>query len=559
MAAERQPSGRSNSGHLLSGGRSQIEDFVAGAMSVIYGMWRYRWPALMLSWGVCAIGWIVVYALPDVYRADTRFYIDAQSMIKRVVGGLAIPADTTTEINILTRALLSRPQLEKTERIIEELNGRAQQSQAEHERRIADLARRVTLTKEGGENIFRISFEDSKRETAEAVVKTLLDNIFQDAVGERRSDSGAASTFIDQQIAEYERRLSEAEERLASFKKENLGQMPQETGDYFTRLQAARKQLDETRAELQLANERKAEYQKQVDGEEPQFGVVVPSASGGLGDTPSVDDALIAGYMRELSTLLLRYKDDYPDVVALRERIASLQAQARTSAPRPPVAQAAPGRLEARPPGLELNPVYQRMRMGLSEAEVDIATLNAKVEQQQKAVNDLTQRVNTIPEVERQLNAMNRDYAVTRAQYEELLKRRESLHITGEVEQAGDALQFRVIDPPLASLNPVGPNRTLLLSGLLLVAIGAGSALAFLLQQLNPVFGDYRELREVTGLPVLGTLSYAKSRQERMASKRRRLIFAAATAALPVVLGLAILAQGPAHRFVAGALSVLGS
>jgi polysaccharide chain length determinant protein (PEP-CTERM system associated) len=557
MAAERQSVGRIQSGHLVSRGRSQLEDFVSAAMSVIYGMWRYRWTALMLSWGVCVAGWIVVYALPDVYRADTRFYIDAQSMIKRVVGGLAISADTTTEINILTRALLSRPQLEKTELLIEK-NVRTLQTPAEHERIIADLARRVTLTKEGGENIFRISFEDSNREKAELVVKTLLDNIFQDAVGTRRSDSGAASAFIDQQIADYEHRLSEAEERLESFKKQNIGLMPQETGDYYTRLQTAMKELDETRAELQLANEKRAEYQRQVDGEGPQFGIDVPSGSPGLGDAPSVNDALISQYERELAADLLKYTDDHPDVVALRQTIARLRAQSQSN-PQRAVPRSSPGRLEARPLSLELNPVYQRNRMGLSEAEVEVATLKTKVKMHEDAVKDLQARVNTIPEVERELNAMNRDYAVTKSQYEELLKRRESLHITGEVEQAGDALQFRVIDPPLASLNPVGPNRTLLLSGLLVMAIAAGVALAFLLQQLNPVFGDFRELRELTGLPVLGALSYAKSRQERVASRRRKMTFAAATAGLPIFLGLAILAQGPAHRLVAGALSVLGS
>jgi polysaccharide chain length determinant protein (PEP-CTERM system associated) len=526
-------------------------------MSVIYGMWRYRWPSLMLSWGVCAIGWIVIYALPDVYRANTRFYIDAQSMIKRVVGGLAISADTTTEINILTRALLSRPQLEKTARLTN-LNVRTKTPEQE-ERLIADLTRRVTLTKEGGENIFRISFVDSKRETAEAVVKTLLDNFVADAVGERRSDSGAAAAFIDQQIADYEHRLNDAEERLANFKKENIGLMPQETGDYYTRLQTAMKQLDDTRAELQLANQRRAEYQQQVDGEGPQFGVVLPSNSAtGLTDAPSASDALIGQYEGQLSNLLLKYTDNHPDVVALRDTIARLKAQPRNTAPRP-LAQAAPDRFEARPLALELNPVYQRMRMGLSEAEVEIATLKTKVAMQEASVKDLQQRVNTIPEVERQLNSMNRDYAVTRAQYEELLKRRESLHITGEVEQAGDQLQFRVIDPPLASLEPVGPNRTLLLSGLLVAAVAAGVALAFLLQQLNPVFADYRELRDLTGLPVLGTVSYANSPQDRMASKRRRLMFAAATAGLPVLLGLAILVQEPAHRLVAGVLSALGS
>ena len=166
MAHEAQQNalGRARSADLLQRGRSQLEDFVATAMSIVYGMWRYRWWSLLLAWGICAVGWTVVYALPDVYRANTRFYIDAESMIKRVVGNLAISGNSMTEINILTRALLSRPQLEKTARLAD-LDLRTQTPEA-HERLIAELARRVTLSKEGGENIFRISFEDSNRQTS---------------------------------------------------------------------------------------------------------------------------------------------------------------------------------------------------------------------------------------------------------------------------------------------------------------------------------------------------------------------------------------------------------
>jgi hypothetical protein len=207
----------------------------------------------------------------------------------------------------------------------------------------------------------------------------------------------------------------------------------------------------------------------------------------------------------------------------------------------------------------ESNPVYQRMRRGLSETEVEIATLNGKLQAAEGEVRELQRLVDTIPEIERQLTAMNRDYDVTRDQYEVLLKRRESLHITGEVEESGDQLSFRVIDEPRASLAPVGPDRPILLVGTLVAAIGAGCALAFLLQQLNPVFATRRELRDATGLPVLGSLTLARNARDIAESWRRNLRFAVVAVALPVVLALAVLLEQPAHRLVASALAVIPS
>jgi uncharacterized protein involved in exopolysaccharide biosynthesis len=79
--------------------------------------------------------------------------------------------------------------------------------------------------------------------------------------------------------------------------------------------------------------------------------------------------------------------------------------------------------------------------------------------------------------------------------------------LTGELESTGGGADFRLIDPPRASTTPVAPNRLLLLAGVLLVSLVTGLAVSFVASQLRPVFYDGRLLRQVTGLPVLGTVS----------------------------------------------------
>ncbi len=540
--------GATSTAGLVRQGQSQLEELMLMLTSVIYGMWRYRWPALLLAWVKCIGGWLFVYGIPDVYRASTRVYIDTESMIKRVVGDLAISGDMMGEINMLTRVMLSQPRLEQTARLAD-LDLRVK-SPKDHEELINNLRSRIVIAREGGDNIFRITYEDSNRVQAETVVTTLLEGFFEDAQGERRTDSGAAASFLEAQISEYEKRLNDAEVRLATFKRENIGLMPGETGDYYTRLQSAMAALASSRAELRLAEERRAEYSKQLAGEEPVFGVVQSQAAG----SPSTGNSLLAQYEGELETLLLKYTDNHPDVVALKQTIERLRGEQQARAP---VSSGVAARPSNEP--LEANPVYQRMRMGLSEAEVEIATLRSKIGAAEAEVKQLQTLVDTIPDIERQLTALNRDYSVTRDQYEILLKRRESLHMTGQVEETGDQLQFRVIDPPRAALQAVGPNRPMLLSGTMVAGIGIAVGLAFLLQQLNPVFTNRRELRQVTGLPVLGSVTYAQHPAGRLASRRRRIMFAAAVGALPIALGIAILVQAQAHGAISRLLVALAS
>lgn len=91
------------------------------------------------------------------------------------------------------------------------------------------------------------------------------------------------------------------------------------------------------------------------------------------------------------------------------------------------------------------------------------------------------------------------------------------------MEANASVIDFRVIDPPQVPSTPSAPNRRILMSMVLLGALGAGGALAFLLSQLRPTFTDERRLRELSGLPVFGTVVMAWGPVE-MARRRKRLI-----------------------------------
>jgi capsular polysaccharide biosynthesis protein len=126
-----------------------------------------------------------------------------------------------------------------------------------------------------------------------------------------------------------------------------------------------------------------------------------------------------------------------------------------------------------------------------------------------KRYNDLKAMANAVPQVDAEYTQLTRDYEVTKKNYESLLTRRESAQITGDVEARASLIDFRVIDPPQVPSVPKAPNRLQLLSLVLLAALGGGLGIAFLISQLRPTLNDERRLREVSGLPVLGTVVMA--------------------------------------------------
>ncbi|MEQ8516738.1 MAG: chain length-determining protein, partial [Chromatocurvus sp.] len=173
-----------------------------------------------------------------------------------------------------------------------------------------------------------------------------------------------------------------------------------------------------------------------------------------------------------------------------------------------------------------------------------VAELEVRVEEYKRRVDALNDKVVMIPEVEAQLQQLNRDYEVVSRQHQELLQRRESARLGQDVESNASDVTFRVIDPPFVPLVPNEPNKLMLNVGVVVVALGAGIALALLLSLLKPLITDARMLANSTGLPLLGSVTLNSKDYERRSQNWRLAGFAACT--LLLLFTAAGVAVGPA-------------
>lgn len=518
-------------GSLRTGQAVQSEQVVRDTLALLEaharGMWRYRWHGVVVMWLVSIVGWIAVYAMPPVYEANARIYVDTENAIRPLLRGIASSSNVMTEVTIVTREMLSRPNLAAVARTTD-LDLRAN-SDAEFENLLASLKKRIQVVG-NRDKIFSISFQDPDRDKAIAVVAALVTTFMEKSLGADRSKSSDARSFLQKQINEYEARLTEAEDRRAKFKRDNVAFMPDQRGDYFARLQSVTATLGATQSRLRLAEERRAELLRQLAGEEPVFGImptIGPVASGGGGGFAS---AKIRELENQLEELRLQYTDKHPRIGQILDTIELLQKQQEQE--RALAAASGAGNKPLASSRLDMNPVYQNMRIQLTNTEVEIASLRVELRQHRQQVNELTTLVDTVPQVEAELGRLNRDYGVVQAKYQQLVAQLETANIGEDVEASIDDVQFRIIDPPFAGLQPAGPKRQLFLVVVLLGALGLGGALTFLLNQINPVFFSARAVAQVTGLPVLGAVSLMMSPEALQDKRRGRGYFALSIGAL---------------------------
>ena len=477
-------------------------------LAYVEDMWRLRWWALLVAWFIALGGWFAVYSLPNVYQASTVMNVDTYSVMDPLLKGMTVDLKAGDELLAVTRMMLSRANLETLLQYAEA--DTEAHSPQEHEKLINRLRDAITIKDSGvshsdpNTRIFGIYYQNESPERAYRVVAKLSEVLVDSSLNSERRDVESAEKFLDNKIADYEKRLTRAEQRLADFKKKNIGLMPDESGGYYNRMQSALANIENTRTALQLAKRRQTELSKQLSGESP---LVSSAAYGGPGSSA----ARLHDYEDQLASLLNRYTDKYPDVQELETRIAALKAGMNAGILVTPNDDGDAGKTQ-------LNPVYQDLKAEWSKAAVEVESLKIQLDEQQRKADELKQYLDTMPDVEAQLARLNRDYDVTKSRYLDLVSRRESTQLAQQAGQSTNESMFRIIDPPRVPVAPAGPHRAQYLTGVLVAAVGAGLGLTLVLVLLRPTIMGPLELKDVTNLPVLGTvtlhLSPAAARKE---------------------------------------------
>ncbi len=488
-----------------------MQEIIQQILNYLRGIWRFRWYVMLLAWVIPIAGWIAITKIPDQYEANARVLVDTDSILRPLLRGLTVEVNVNQRLGLMTRTLLSRPNLEKVARMTD-LDLQAK-TPDEMESLLDGLSNGIKIRGTRGANIYTISYGHSDPKIAEEVVGALLTIFVENTLGDTRQDSDAAQKFLSQQIVEYEKRLIDAENRIKEFKRKNVALMPQSGQDYFGRLQDSRAQLQRAQLELKEALNRRDELRRQLVGEEPVFG---------FGNTKTTAshplDERISNLEKRLDELLLQFTEKHPDVIAVRKVLENLEGQRKEEQ------ENSVSSFQSNNQSIEQNPVYQQTKISLGQAEANVVSLQARVKEYAQRSDDLASKVDTMPEIEAQLKSLNRDYALNKSNYDTLVSRLESAKLSEKAERTGDEVKFKVVDPPRAPLLPSAPNRLMLNTLALLAGFACGIGLAFLLSQIRPAFYDRRTLQEFAGVPVFGVVSRLWTPE---LLRRKRLEFAA--------------------------------
>jgi polysaccharide chain length determinant protein (PEP-CTERM system associated) len=510
-----------------------MSDWVQKTTTLLKGMWKHRWLALLVSWIVAAVGLALIYKVPNQFEASARIYVDTQSILKPLMSGLAVQPNVEQQVVMLSRTLISRPNIEKLVRMAD-LDLKAE-SKAHQEARIESLSKALEIKSTARDNLYTLSYKDEDPDRAKRVVQSLVSIFVESSLGASRKGTDSAKVFITEQIKAYEAKLEAAEAKLKEFRLRNIDVEGGDGRDSASRLGELSSQLEQARLELREAETARDAARQQLAAEKSAATSVATESLSLLREsnqsyaTPEIDSRIEA-QKKNLDNLLQRFTDQHPDVLNAQRLVKDLEDQRRKE-----VAELRKAAMAAPAPNRDNGSsslAYQELSRMLASSEVQVAALKARVAEFTARYRQARGMLKNAPQIEAEAAQLNRDYAINKKNYEDLVARRQSAVMSGDLDSASGMADFRLIDPPRVSPKPVSPNRLLLLPMALLAAIAAGLFTAFAAAQMRPVFYKASDLREKIGLPFLGGVSMVLSDVDRRRERVDKARFAAATGTL---------------------------
>lgn len=482
---------------------------------------KRRWLAVRVAAVLAPALALIISFVPNRYEAKAQVYVDTQTVLKPMMADLTFEPDVDQQVRMLARTLISRPNMQRLLMVPDlQLDSG---NPAGRDDTISRLMSKIRVVAAGADNLYEISYRGSSPEQARRLVEATVELFVQSGIVAKQRDSEGAGHFIESQIRNYEEKLIEAENRLKEFKIRNFGATGVSAQDYFTRVSMLSEEANKLQVELNAAEKAREAYRRALDAEMTQ-GLRDGSSSTAVSEI----EARLEAQYKQLDEYLHRFTEQHPDVISARRVISDLKTELNRRKEAEALGQSPLGgdRKAAS------NPIYQKIRISLTETEAQVAALRAQLGTKQQALEQARAVGDRMPQVEAELAQLNRDYDVIRKNYEVMVSRREAAQLGVKLNESSQLAEFRVVEPPKVSASPVFPSRLHLAMIAVIVALVIGMVSPFATNYFKPTVGNVSALRRLSGRPVLGSVSKQMASQDVSKQRIDTLKFSAAVVTL---------------------------
>ncbi len=444
---------------------------------------RHRYLFVTVSLLVMTLIGAYAFTLPKKYSADTTVFIE-KNVIDSLVRGIAVTPDINDRIRVLRYAILSRDLVTKT---LEDVGSDIfTKSIAEQQDYISKLIERINLRIRGRE-LFILSLVDKDPVFAQKFVNTLVGNYVEENISAKRDETYGANRFLKEQIETFKAKLEAAEDKIIEFRKKNGIYFSVDEAATLANIRTLEGQIEDIELNEDTLKARKKQIKSQLDSLPETIDMVSETAEGGR----------LAEMEARLNNLLLKYTDNYPEVIRLRSEIDALKKRL-----------AKPDNKENKPERTRLtslNPLHQELQGRLFDIDAELSSLAAKKLNLQRTIAKRENELREVPAARKELGILVQERDSIRNVYDELLGRMSQSEVSKQMEIGNKAATFRIVDAAVLPKVPVSPNMLKMFLLAVVGGLGCGVGVIYLLESMDTRVRDIA-MFESLGVDVLAVV-----------------------------------------------------
>lgn len=354
------------------------------------------------------------------------------------------------------------------------------------------------------------------------------------------------------QLEDARKSLAKQEAKVREFESQHEGTLPTQDAGNLQILSGLQEQLQNEQDALNTAKQQRVYLEASLQQEKAAQAKVRISGNAadaaGVTDLDTIDNELDK-LRAQLTELSAKYTDRYPDVQRLREQIAKTEAVRDNLIVASKKSAGAKSKTDTTAAGSTTDPglsaITRQLQSQLQANQLEITNRENSIESLNGRINEYRSRLNMEPATEQELADLTRGYDQSKANYDDLLKKKDQSEMATSMEEMQQGQRFTMLDPPSFPARPDFPNR-LQFSG---IGLGVGLAIGLLIV-IGFEFMDDRlhrdeDIKALLPVPVISDIpEIVNSADEQRA--RRGLIFAWGA----TILVLATIAVGSLLTFL---------
>lgn len=460
------------------------------AVDRIRAVWgRRKWLAIIVFMIPLSGAVSLLMALPNVYRSTANVLVDRQQLPENLVK-TTVNSEVEIRLRTLSAEILRGARLQELIQrfgLYPELREGASAGEAVARMRgdiSLDLISTDPEKTRRGETTtiaFALRYQGRDPETVALVTNALASFYIEENLKIRERLAVGTTEFLRAQLEQTKKRLDEQQRRLSELGRQHMGELPPQVPGNLARLDALADRLRMNRTEQVRAQERRETLAGQLAQAEANSGF-------------ETDAMRLARLRRELTTLRIKYTDKWPDIIRIKDEIATLEQKLANPGPPTKAPEAA---------ALALTPEVLRLRDALRTANTEIGLLKDDEQRLLRSVDLYQKRVDSAPQLEPEYQELTRDYETNKNLYRTLVQRYEAAQIGEDMEQRQQGERFTILDPAAPSGIPFAPNRPRLLLVAVALCAGLAGAAVVIAEVLDTSFHSAADLRTATAAPVL--------------------------------------------------------